>query len=199
MNFKKIILVFPVMLILLLFPLPAALLDTLMIINIISAVFILLITICTRKVIYFSLFPTILLVLLSFNLIIHILFTRLILNTGADFDDRLILFIASFMSDSNGILGLVVGSVIFIAVFFLFVLIIIKQTDTSKMWIARFYLEGLPARQMAIDAEYSNGDMSIEELTTEKNDLRKKVNFYGALDGVLEFISNIFKRQPSGL
>ena len=174
-------------------PLPTALLDALMAFNLILALLILLIVLYTRKATDFSSFPTVLLVSTVFGLTVNVSSTRLILTQGTRFNGRMIKAFSSFVVGSSGTEGLVVGFVIFIVIIAVQAVVITKGATRIAEVAARFTLDALPGKQMAIEAEYNSGAISEEESISRKNDLQREVDFYGAMDGASKFISGNVK------
>jgi flagellar biosynthesis protein FlhA len=174
-------------------PLPTVLLDALMALNLILALLILLIVLYTRKATDFSSFPTVLLVSTVFGLAINVSSTRLILTKGAAFDGRMIRAFSTFVVGNSGTEGLVVGFVIFIVIIAVQAVVITKGATRIAEVAARFTLDALPGKQMAIEAEYNSGAITEEESIARKNDLQREVDFYGAMDGSSKFISGNVK------
>jgi flagellar biosynthesis protein FlhA len=177
----------------LIIPLPTVLLDALMAMNLVLALLILLIVLYTRKATDFSIFPTMLLVSTVFSLALNISSTRLILTQGADFDGRMIRAFSSFVVGSGGTEGLVVGFIIFIIIIAVQAVVITKGATRIAEVAARFALDALPGKQMAIEAEYNSQAITEEESIARKNDLQREVDFYGAMDGSSKFISGNVK------
>ncbi|MDR3139166.1 MAG: flagellar biosynthesis protein FlhA, partial [Treponema sp.] len=182
-----------VVVIMLVIPLPTVLLDTLMALNLVLSLLILLIVLYTKKATDFSLFPTVLLVVTVFGLALNVSSTRLILTRGAAFDGRMIRAFSSFVVGSGGLEGLVVGFIIFIVIIAVQVLVITKGATRVSEVAARFTLDGLPGKQMAIEAEFNAGAISEEESRARKQDLQQEVDLYGAMDGASKFISGNVK------
>jgi flagellar biosynthesis protein FlhA len=174
-------------------PLPAILLDTLMAMNLVLSLFILLIVLYTKKPTDFSVFPTVLLVATVFSLALNISSTRLILIQGAAFDGRMVRAFSSFVVGSGGTEGLVVGFIIFIVIIAVQAAVITKGSTRIAEVAARFALDAMPGKQMAIEAEYNSGAITEEEALARKNDLQREVDFYGAMDGSSKFISGNVK------
>jgi len=174
-------------------PLPTWILDTLMAMNLVVALLILLIVLYNRKPTDLSLFPTVLLVVTVFGLALNISSTRLILIQGSRFDGRMIKAFATFVVGSGGTIGLVVGFVIFIAIIAVQLLVITKGATRVSEVAARFTLDSLPGKQMAIDAEYSSGAIDQKEAATRKEILQRESDFYGSMDGASKFISGNVK------
>ncbi|MDR2740309.1 MAG: flagellar biosynthesis protein FlhA [Treponema sp.] len=179
--------------IMLIIPLPTILLDALMAMNLVLALLILLIVLYTRKATDFSIFPTVLLVSTVFSLALNVSSTRLILTQGADFNGRMVRAFSSFVVGSGGTEGLVVGFVIFIIIIAVQAVVITKGATRIAEVAARFALDALPGKQMAIEAEYNSQAITEEEAIARKNDLQREVDFYGAMDGSSKFISGNVK------
>lgn len=179
--------------VMLIVPIPTVLLDALMAINLILALLILLIVLYTRKPTEFSVFPTILLVSTVFSLALNVSSTRLILSRGTKFDGRMVKAFSTFVVGSGGSEGLVIGFVIFIIIIAVQAVVITKGATRVAEVAARFTLDALPGKQMAIEAEYNSGSITEEEALKRKNDLQREVDFYGAMDGSSKFVSGNVK------
>ncbi|MDR0378129.1 MAG: flagellar biosynthesis protein FlhA [Spirochaetaceae bacterium] len=174
-------------------PLPTVLLDTFMALNLVLSLFFLLIVLYTKKPTDFSVFPTVLLVITVFGLALNISSTRLILTQGAAFNGRMVRAFSTFVVGSGGTEGLVVGFIIFIIIIAVQAVVITKGATRIAEVAARFALDAMPGKQMAIEAEYNSGAISEEEALARKNDLQKEVDFYGAMDGSSKFVSGNVK------
>ncbi len=174
-------------------PVPAVILDALMALNLTLGILIILIVLYTRKATEFSIFPTVLLVSTVFSLALNISSTRLILTKGIRFDGKLIRAFASFVVGSGGAEGLVIGLIIFIIIVAVQAVVITKGATRIAEVAARFTLDGLPGKQMSIDAEYNSGAISEEESIRRKADVQREVDFYGQMDGASKFISGNVK------
>lgn len=173
----------------LLVPIPTVLLDLFQAINLIAAVLIILIVIYTRRALDFNIFPTMLLLTTVFGLGLNVSSTRLILGLGADFDGRLVRSFGEFVVGTTGPTGLVIGVIIYIIIVAVQVMVITKGATRVAEVAARFTLDALPGKQMAIDAEFSSGFLTEEEARTKKAVLQREVDFYGAMDGASKFVS----------
>ena len=182
-----------VVLAMLIIPLPTWLLDAFMALNLVLSLLVLLIVLYNKKPTDFSLFPTVLLVVTVFGLALNISSTRLILTQGAAFDGRMIRAFSIFVVGTEGTTGLVVGFVIFIAIIAVQALVITKGATRVSEVAARFTLDSLPGKQMAIDAELSNGNIDQKEYTARKEAVQRESDFYGAMDGASKFISGNVK------
>jgi len=177
----------------LIIPLPTVILDALMALNLVLALLILLIVLYTKRPTDFSIFPTILLVSTVFGLAINVSSTRLILSQGARFDGKMIKAFSSFVVGTGGTEGLVIGFVIFIVIIAVQAIVITKGATRVAEVAARFALDALPGKQMAIEAEYNSGAITEEEAFRRKNELQREVDFYGAMDGASKFVSGNVK------
>ncbi len=170
-------------------PLPAVLLDLLMIINITLSLVIILVVLYTKESLEFTIFPTMLLVTTVFGLALNVSSTRLILAKGSAFDGRIVQAFGKFVVGSSGASGLVIGIIIFIILVAVQFLVITKGSTRVAEVAARFTLDSLPGKQMAIEAEYNTGALTEEEMTKKKRELEREVDFYGAMDGASKFVS----------
>ena len=176
-----------------LIPLPTVLLDFLMALNLVVSLLTILIVLYTKDALEFSVFPTVLLVLTVFGLALNISSTRLILAQGSRFDGRIIRAFSQFVVGTTGAQGLVIGVIIFIIIVAVQFVVITKGSTRVAEVAARFTLDALPGKQMAIEAEYNSGVLTEEEAHTRKNNLEREVDFYGAMDGASKFVSGNVK------
>ncbi|MDC7125692.1 MAG: flagellar biosynthesis protein FlhA [Spirochaetales bacterium] len=174
-------------------PLPTFLLDLLMSVNLVLSVMILLITLYTKRALDFSIFPTLLLVQTIFGIALNVSSTRLILSNGAEFNGKIVTGFATFVVGTSGTEGLVIGLIIFIVLIAVQFIVITKGATRVAEVAARFTLDSLPGKQMAIEAEYNSGAITEEEARTKKADLQKEADFYGAMDGASKFVSGNVK------
>lgn len=174
-------------------PLPAVILDMLMSVNLVASLLVILIVLYTKRALDFSIFPALLLVFTVFGLALNVSSTRLILSEGSEFSGQLVRAFGSFVVGTGGLTGLVIGMIIFIIIIVVQVVVITKGATRVAEVAARFTLDGLPAKQMAIDAEYSAGALTEEEANSKKEELQREVDFYGAMDGAAKFVSGNVK------
>ncbi len=174
-------------------PLPTVLLDVLMAFNLMLALLIILIVLYTKHALEFSVFPTILLVATVFGLALNVSSTRLILSQGQHFNGKIVRAFATFVVGAKGSQGLVIGFIIFIIIIAVQFIVITKGATRVAEVAARFTLDSLPGKQMAIEAEYNSGALTEEEAQKKKNDLQREVDFYGAMDGASKFVSGNVK------
>ena len=182
-----------VIIMMLIIPLPTFLLDSFMAVNIVIALLIILITLYTRSALDFSVFPTLLLVATVFGLALNVSSTRLILSQGESFSGRIVIAFSQFVVGTTGTEGLVIGVIIFVILIAVQFLVITKGATRVAEVAARFTLDALPGKQMAIEAEYNSGAITEEVAAKRKNELEREVDFYGAMDGASKFVSGNVK------
>ncbi|MDR2922398.1 MAG: flagellar biosynthesis protein FlhA, partial [Treponema sp.] len=183
-----------VVVVMMVIPLPTFLLDSLIALNVILSLLVLLIVLYSQKPTEFSLFPTVLLVTTVFGLALNVSSTRLILKDGAKFDGKMIKAFSNFVvGGAGGNEGIVIGFIIFIIIIAVQVIVITKGATRISEVAARFTLDGMPVRYMAIDTEYSSGSITEEEATRRKAEIQKESQFYGSMDGASKFISGNVK------
>lgn len=174
-------------------PLPPFILDILMSFNLVLGILILLIVLYSRDALDFSVFPSILLVSTVFGLALNISSTRLILIQGPNFAGKIVKGFSTFVVGAGGAQGLVIGIIMFSIFIAVQILVITKGATRVSEVAARFALDGMPGKQMAIDAEFSSGVITEEEAQEKKKHLQKSVDFYGAMDGATKFVSGNVK------
>ena len=174
-------------------PLPAFILDTFMAMNIVLSLLIILIILYTRNALDFSVFPTLLLISTVFGLALNVSSTRLILSRGSEFNGRLVRAFGTFVVGVSGLEGYVIGFIIFIIIIAVQFIVITKGSTRVAEVAARFTLDALPGKQMALEAEYNSGLITEEEATKKKVQLQREADFYGAMDGAAKFVSGNVK------
>jgi len=174
-------------------PLPAVLLDALLAVNLVFALLVILIVLYMKHALEFTVFPALLLILTVFGLALNVSSTRLILSQGSHFEGRLIRAFATFVVGTSGTRGYVIGFIIFVIIIAVQFLVITKGSTRVAEVAARFTLDALPGKQMAIEAEYNSGLITEEEATRRKANLQKEVDFYGAMDGSSKFVAGNVK------
>jgi flagellar biosynthesis protein FlhA len=169
-------------------PLPAALLDMLLAANIAAAVIILLTSLHVRTPLEFSLFPTLLLTTTLGRLVLNVASTRLILThapeTGLDAAGQVIRGFGEFVTGNHILIGLVIFLMIVVIQF----VVITKGAARISEVAARFALDGMPGRQMAIDADLNAGLIDEHEAQRRRQELTEQADFYGAMDGASKFV-----------
>ncbi len=174
-------------------PLPAIVLDVFMAANIVLSLLIILTVLYTRHALEFSIFPTLLLLATVFGLALNVSSTRLILAQGSKFNGHIVRAFATFVVGAKGLEGYVIGLIIFVIIIAVQFIVITKGATRIAEVAARFTLDALPGKQMAIEAEYNSGLITEEEATRKKNDLQREADFYGAMDGASKFVSGNVK------
>jgi flagellar biosynthesis protein FlhA len=191
---------FVVVIAMLIIPMNAGFLDFFMILNLSFSLLVVMIVLFTKRTLDFSSFPTILLVVTVFGLGINISSTRLILTEGEEFGGSVVTAFGDVVVGGGGtatgggigpeqIITLVVGIIIFIILIAVQFLVITKGATRVAEVAARFTLDAMPGKQMAIDSALSSGSISEEEAIRKKSDLEMEVGFYGAMDGASKFVS----------
>lgn len=182
-----------VVVMMMLIPVPAVILDIFMAVNLVIALLIILTVLYTRHALEFSVFPTLLLLATVFSLALNVSSTRLILSQGSRFNGHIVRAFATFVVGTKGIEGYVIGLIIFVIIIAVQFIVITKGATRVAEVAARFTLDALPGKQMAIEAEYNSGLITEEEATRKKNDLQREADFYGAMDGASKFVSGNVK------
>ncbi|MDK2798565.1 MAG: flagellar biosynthesis protein FlhA [Clostridiales bacterium] len=163
-------------------PISPLLLDILLAINISLAVVILLNTVYAKEALQFSIFPSLLLITTLFRLALNISSTKLILSTGNPGD--VVKAFGSFVIQGNIIVGLIVFLIITIVQF----LVITKGSERVSEVAARFTLDAMPGKQMAIDADLNAGLINEIEAKERRKNIQREADFYGAMDGASKFV-----------
>lgn len=181
---KNSVVVFVIMIVLLLIiPLPPFFMDVMIIINISLSMIILLISMNIREPLEFSIFPSLLLITTLLRLGLNVSSTRNILaNHGSS--GQVIKAFGDFVLQGN----IVVGFIIFIIIVLMNFLVITKGTERVSEVAARFTLDAMPGKQMAIDADLSSGLIDEQEAKLRRYKIQKEADFYGAMDGATKFV-----------
>ncbi len=167
---------------LLIVPLPASLLDVLLALNITMAILILMVSIYITSPLELSVFPSLLLMLTLFRLSLNVASTRLILGEG--YAGEVINAFGSFVVKGN----YVVGFVIFLILILIQFIVIVKGAGRISEVAARFTLDAMPGKQMAIDADMNAGLITEFEARERRALIAREAEFYGAMDGASKFI-----------
>ena len=169
------------------FPLPPIVLDLLLSFNITFSLMILLLSLYTIRPIEFFIFPSLLLVTTLFRLSLNVASTRLILlhgYEGMEAAGRVIRSFGSFVVGGN----YVVGGIIFLILVVINFIVIIKGSTRIAEVAARFTLDAMPGKQMAIDADLNAGYIDDMEARKRRAALAREGEFYGAMDGASKFV-----------
>ncbi|EGY25489.1 flagellar biosynthesis protein FlhA [Desulfovibrio sp. A2] len=168
-------------------PLPTFFLDMLLSLSISLSLVILVTSMFMLSPLEFSIFPSLLLVTTLLRLALNVASTRLILlhgDEGTDAAGKVIQAFGEFVVGGN----YVIGAVIFMILFILNKIVITAGTTRIAEVAARFTLDAMPGKQMAIEADLNAGLIDEEEATTRRNNIRKEADFYGAMDGAGKFV-----------
>ncbi|RDV05622.1 flagellar biosynthesis protein FlhA [Undibacter mobilis] len=176
-----------VILVVLILPLPAVLLDAFLAISIILSVLILMTALFIHTPLEFSAFPTVLLVSTMLRLSLNLASTRLILahgHEGTDAAGHVIQAFGNFVMGGNFVIGIIVFAILVIVNF----VVITKGSGRIAEVAARFHLDAMPGKQMAIDADLSAGLIDEKDARRRRKDLEDEGGFFGAMDGASKFV-----------
>jgi len=168
--------------IVLVIPIPTFLMDLLLSLNLCIALIILLVSMYNKEALDFSVFPSLLLTVTLFRLSLNVASTRLILtqaNAGKVID-----VFGSFVTSGN----MVVGVIIFLILVLIQFIVITKGAGRIAEVAARFTLDAMPGKQMAIDADLNAGLINEEQARARRSKIQRESDFYGAMDGASKFV-----------
>lgn len=163
-------------------PLPAFLLDILLTLNITFALVIIMVSIYNVEPLQFSVFPSLLLVTTLFRLALNVSSTRLILLDG--YAGEVIQSFGNFVVGGNAVVGFIVFVILIIIQF----IVITRGAERVAEVAARFTLDAMPGKQMAIDADLNSGMITDNEARQRRRDIQREADFYGAMDGASKFV-----------
>ena len=172
---------------LLVLPVPAFLIDLLLALSLTAAVLILMTALLIKKPLEFTAFPTVLLVTTLYRLGLDLASTRLILSHGHEGGDpagQMIQAFGKLMMGGNFIIGVIVFIILVIVNF----VVITKGSTRIAEVAARFTLDAMPGKQMAIDADLSSGLIDDKEAKRRRKELEQESTFFGAMDGASKFV-----------
>ncbi len=175
------------MLAMMILPIPALGLDLLFTFNIVLSLIVLLVTIYALRPLEFSSFPTVLLVATMLRLSLNIASTRVVLlegHTGTAAAGEVIESFGDFVIGGNYAVGLVVFAILVIINF----VVVTKGAGRVSEVSARFILDAMPGKQMAIDADLNAGIVDQEEASKRRQDVAQEADFYGSMDGASKFV-----------
>lgn len=175
------------MIVILILPLPTWLLDVALAVSITFSVLVLMTTIFIEKPIQFTSFPLLLLITTLFRLALNLSSTRLILSDGykgPTAAGNVIAAFGGFIMRGNFIIGVIVFAILVLVNF----MVITKGSGRIAEVAARFSLDAMPGKQMAIDADLSAGLIEQNEATRRREELNQESSFYGAMDGASKFV-----------
>ncbi len=168
-------------------PLPPFLLDILFSFNIALALVVLLVTVYTMKPVEFGIFPSVLLIATIMRLALNVASTRVVLlegHNGGDSAGKVIEAFGSVVIGGNYAVGLVVFLILIIINF----VVITKGAGRISEVSARFTLDAMPGKQMAIDADLNAGFISAEQARDRREEVTREADFYGSMDGASKFV-----------
>ena len=168
--------------IMLIVPLPAALLDVFMAFNIAVAFTVLFVCMFSQEVLDLSYFPTILLFTTIFRIAMNVSSTRLILTTGDS--GNVVKTFGQFVGGGD----LIVGAIIFIILIMIQFLVINKGSERVAEVTARFTLDAMPGKQMAIDADLNTGAIDDREAKERRDKIQQESSFFGSMDGAVKYV-----------
>lgn len=168
--------------IMLIVPLPAWLLDVFMAFNMAVAFTVLFAAMFTKEVLDMSYFPSILLFTTIFRIAMNVSSTRLILTTGSA--GNVVMTFGQFVGGGD----LIVGAVIFIILILVQFLVINKGTERVAEVTARFTLDAMPGKQMAIDADLNTGAIDDKEAKIRRDKIQQESSFFGSMDGAVKYV-----------
>ncbi|AEE96072.1 flagellar biosynthesis protein FlhA [Mahella australiensis] len=167
---------------LIIIPLPSGLLDVLLSFNIALALIILLISLYVKEPLEFSIFPSLLLLATIFRIALNISSTRLILSEG--YAGQVIEAFGNFVIGNDIIVGVIIFLIIFVVQF----IVVTRGAERVAEVAARFTLDAMPGKQMAIDADLNSGIISEAQARERRAKIQREADFYGAMDGASKFV-----------
>jgi len=172
---------------LLILPIPKMLLDLLLAISLVSSVLILMTAVMMKRPLDFAIFPTVLLVSTLFRLGLNLASTRLVLSHGHEGPGgagQVIQAFGSLMMGGSFIIGIIIFAIILVVNF----VVITKGSTRIAEVSARFTLDSMPGKQMAIDADLSSGLITEDQAKLRRKELEQESTFFGAMDGASKFV-----------
>lgn len=163
-------------------PIPTFFLDILLAVNITGAILILLTSMYVKDALDFSVFPSLLLIATLFRLALNVSVTRLVLSKG--YAGKVVESFGHFVVGGS----LIVGLVIFLILFVIQFIVITNGAGRVAEVAARFTLDAMPGKQMAIDADLNSGVISDREALARRTKISAEADFYGAMDGASKFV-----------
>ena len=164
-------------------PLGSALLDVMLIVNIALSLVILLLTMHIKEALEFSVFPSVLLITSLMRVALNVAATRLILGNGGSAGNVIRAF-GSYIIGGNPVVGFIIFLIIVIVQF----IVITKGAERVAEVAARFTLDAMPGKQMAIDADLNSGLISEETAKARRQKIQRESDFYGSMDGATKFV-----------
>ncbi len=171
----------------LILPIPTFVLDMALALSFISAILILLISLSLERPLDFSSLPTLLLLTTILRLSLNVATARLILSHGADGPyaaGQVVAAFGTFLMGGDVVVGVIIFSMLLMVNF----VVITKGSSRIAEVAARFYLDAMPGKQMAIDADLSSGTIDEPTARKRRGELSEEAGFYGAMDGASKFV-----------
>ena len=168
-------------------PLPVFLLDTFFVVNIVLSLLILMVALHTHRPLDFSSFPNLILIATVLRLALNVASTRIVLSeghTGSDAAGQVIKAFGDFVVAGN----YAVGIFVFVILVIINLVVITKGAGRVSEVSARFTLDAMPGKQMAIDADLNAGILTPEEATARRKEIGNEADFYGSMDGASKFV-----------
>ena len=168
-------------------PLPVFLLDTFFVVNIVLSLLILMVALHTHRPLDFSSFPNLILIATVLRLALNVASTRIVLSeghTGSDAAGQVIAAFGDFVVAGN----YAVGIFVFVILVIINLVVITKGAGRVSEVSARFTLDAMPGKQMAIDADLNAGILTPEEATARRQEIGNEADFYGSMDGASKFV-----------
>lgn len=169
-------------LIVMIIPVPTFFMDILLTLNLGIAIIILLVSMYAREALEFSVFPSLLLTVTLFRLSLNVASTRLILSQADA--GKVIEVFGTFVTKGN----MIVGAIIFLIIVIIQFVVITKGAGRIAEVAARFTLDAMPGKQMAIDADLNAGTINEEQARKRRIQISREADFYGAMDGASKFV-----------
>ena len=163
-------------------PIPSILLDVMLAINISIALIVLFNALFVKEVLDMSFFPTLLLFTTIFRISLNVSSTRLILSTGNP--GNVVLTFGNFVGGGN----LVIGAIVFIVLVLIQFIVINKGSERVAEVTARFTLDAMPGKQMAIDADLNTGAITDKEAKERRDKIQQESSFFGSMDGATKYV-----------
>ena len=168
-------------------PLPAFLLDVLFTFNLITGLMVIMVAIRTTKPLEFSSFPSVLLFATMLRLALNVASTRIVLvegHKGPDAAGKVIQSFGEFVIAGNYLVGFIIFGILMIINF----IVVTKGAGRVSEVIARFTLDAMPGKQMAIDADLNAGLINQEQAKKRRAEVSQEAEFFGAMDGASKFV-----------
>ena len=163
-------------------PIPSVLLDVMLALNISIALIVLLNVLFVREVLDMSFFPTLLLFTTIFRIALNVSSTKLILSTGSP--GNVVVTFGEFVGGND----IIIGAIIFIVLIIVQFMVINKGSDRVAEVSARFTLDAMPGKQMAIDADLNTGAITEKEARERREKLQMEASFFGSMDGATKYV-----------